>query len=63
MATAKIADIIVDTLASIGVTRIYGVPGDSLNGSRILSGPTRRLHGSICATKRLPRSLREPMLI
>src|SRR5580704_10490149 len=32
MATAKIADIIVDTLASIGVTRIYGVPGDSLNG-------------------------------
>jgi pyruvate dehydrogenase (quinone) len=32
MATAKIADIIVDTLASIGVKRIYGVPGDSLNG-------------------------------
>ena len=32
MATAKIADIIVDTLASIGVTRVYGVPGDSLNG-------------------------------
>jgi pyruvate dehydrogenase (quinone) len=32
MATAKIADIIVDTLASIGVKHVYGVPGDSLNG-------------------------------
>ena len=32
MATAKIANIIVETLASIGVERIYGVPGDSLNG-------------------------------
>ena len=32
MATAKIANIIVDTLASVGVERIYGVPGDSLNG-------------------------------
>jgi pyruvate dehydrogenase (quinone) len=32
MTTAKIADIIVETLASIGVKRIYGVPGDSLNG-------------------------------
>lgn len=32
MATAKIADIIVQTLGSIGVERIYGVPGDSLNG-------------------------------
>jgi pyruvate dehydrogenase (quinone) len=31
MATAKIADMIVETLASIGVKRIYGVPGDSLN--------------------------------
>jgi pyruvate dehydrogenase (quinone) len=31
MATARIADIIVETLASIGVKRIYGVPGDSLN--------------------------------
>jgi pyruvate dehydrogenase (quinone) len=32
MATAKIADMIVETLASIGVKNIYGVPGDSLNG-------------------------------
>src|SRR5277367_3365652 len=32
MATAKIATIIVDTLESIGVKRVYGVPGDSLNG-------------------------------
>jgi pyruvate dehydrogenase (quinone) len=32
MATARIANIIVDTLASIGVKRVYGVPGDSLNG-------------------------------
>jgi len=32
MKTAKISQIIVDTLASVGVRRIYGVPGDSLNG-------------------------------
>src|SRR5271169_4854501 len=32
MATTKIANIIVETLASIGVKRVYGVPGDSLNG-------------------------------
>jgi pyruvate dehydrogenase (quinone) len=32
MASAKIAHILVDTLASIGVKRVYGVPGDSLNG-------------------------------
>jgi pyruvate dehydrogenase (quinone) len=32
MATARIANIIVDTLASVGVKRVYGVPGDSLNG-------------------------------
>jgi pyruvate dehydrogenase (quinone) len=32
MATAKIAKMIVDTLAAVGVKQIYGVPGDSLNG-------------------------------
>ncbi len=32
MATAKTANVIVETLASIGVKRVYGVPGDSLNG-------------------------------
>jgi pyruvate dehydrogenase (quinone) len=32
MATAKIANIIVETLVSVGVKRVYGVPGDSLNG-------------------------------
>jgi len=32
MAKAEIAEMIVDTLASIGVERVYGVPGDSLNG-------------------------------
>src|SRR5271168_3416882 len=32
MATSKISNMIVDTLESIGVKRVYGVPGDSLNG-------------------------------
>jgi pyruvate dehydrogenase (quinone) len=32
MAKAQIAELIVETLVSIGVERIYGVPGDSLNG-------------------------------
>jgi pyruvate dehydrogenase (quinone) len=31
MATATIAKIIVETLASVGVQHVYGVPGDSLN--------------------------------
>src|ERR1700679_1740582 len=31
MSKTSIANIIVETLASIGVQRIYGVPGDSLN--------------------------------
>jgi pyruvate dehydrogenase (quinone) len=31
MATAKIANIIIETLITIGVKRVYGVPGDSLN--------------------------------
>jgi len=32
MKTAKISTIIVETLVSVGVKRVYGVPGDSLNG-------------------------------
>jgi pyruvate dehydrogenase (quinone) len=28
----KIAELLVDVLAEAGVKRIYGVPGDSLNG-------------------------------
>jgi pyruvate dehydrogenase (quinone) len=32
MAKARIASILADTLASLGVKRIYSVPGDSLNG-------------------------------
>lgn len=32
MATVRIADLIVDTLQTIGVKRIYGIVGDSLNG-------------------------------
>ena len=28
----KVADLLVDTLGAHGVERIYGVPGDSLNG-------------------------------
>ena len=32
MAKVQIAEMIVDTLTSVGVERIYGVPGDSLNG-------------------------------
>ena len=32
MATAKVADLLVDVLAEAGVRQIYGVSGDSLNG-------------------------------
>src|SRR3984893_17146759 len=32
MATKNVAQVIVDILAGVGVERVYGVPGDSLNG-------------------------------
>jgi len=32
MANKKVSDLVVDTLAAAGVKRIYGLPGDSLNG-------------------------------
>lgn len=32
MAKAKVAELIVDTLAAVGVRRVYGLAGDSLNG-------------------------------
>ena len=32
MAIKKVSDLVVDTLAAAGVKRIYGLPGDSLNG-------------------------------
>src|SRR6267142_4296750 len=32
MATKRVADLIVETLAGAGVQRIYGIAGDSLNG-------------------------------
>src|SRR5215467_3327908 len=32
MTGKKVADLLIDVLAQAGVTRIYGVPGDSLNG-------------------------------
>jgi len=32
MATKRVADLIVETLAAAGVQRIYGIAGDSLNG-------------------------------
>ncbi len=38
-----VADILVDTLISIGVKRIYGIVGDSLNG----------ITDSICAKKKI----------
>lgn len=43
MSKARIADLIVDTLASAGVQRIWGVTGDSLNGF----GDALRRNGSI----------------
>ena len=32
MAPQRVADVLVDTLVNAGVKRVYGVPGDSLNG-------------------------------
>jgi pyruvate dehydrogenase (quinone) len=32
MAKKKVADLLVEVLAEAGIRRIYGVPGDSLNG-------------------------------
>jgi pyruvate dehydrogenase (quinone) len=32
MTPQRVADVLVDTLASAGIERVYGIPGDSLNG-------------------------------
>ena len=32
MANKKVSDLVVDTFAAAGVERVYGLPGDSLNG-------------------------------
>src|SRR5215813_4067644 len=32
MTVKKVADLLIDVLVQAGVTRVYGVPGDSLNG-------------------------------
>ncbi|HTA85484.1 MAG TPA: hypothetical protein VK729_04385 [Silvibacterium sp.] len=60
MAKARIASILVDTLAYIGVTPIYGTPGDSLNGITDAIRAHESLPGYIHAMKKLLRLRQEP---
>ena len=43
MAKKTVAELLVDVLAEAGIERVYGVPGDSLNGitncSRVMGDP------------------------
>ena len=41
----RVADLLVDTLVTAGVERIYGLAGDSLNASQIQSAPGIILSG------------------
>ena len=47
MARKRVADVLVDTFVAAGVERIYGVPGDSLNGITDSIRPRKDLQGII----------------
>jgi pyruvate dehydrogenase (quinone) len=57
MAKKKLADLLTKVLADAGVRRIYGVPGDSLNGitdsiraeGHSMSSFETRRNGSFCS--------------
>ena len=51
-----VADQIAYTLAAAGVKRIYGIVGDSLNGLTDAIRRQVRSNGSMCGTRRSPRS-------
>ena len=53
----EVADQIAETLAAVGMERIYGVVGDGLKASRTPCAGKERLTGCICATKRRVPSL------
>ena len=54
----RVADELVSRLLEVGVERIYGVVGDSLNPVT----DALRLNGYTCATKKPPRSRPAPRL-
>jgi thiamine pyrophosphate-dependent acetolactate synthase large subunit-like protein len=41
---STVADVMVATLKASGVQRVYGIPGDSLNGFTGRTAPGRRNH-------------------
>jgi hypothetical protein len=49
---ANVAEFIADSLIASGVGPVYGIAGDSQNGSRRLSGLDPCLRGCMCGTSR-----------
>jgi len=58
-----VADLMAETLRSIGVRRVYGVVGDSLNGFTDALRRQKEIQWCICGTRRRPRSLPAPKRI
>jgi thiamine pyrophosphate-dependent acetolactate synthase large subunit-like protein len=52
----RVADLLVDVLLEADVQRIYGVPGDSLNGITDSLRTRENIHGLACAMSKQPRS-------
>ena len=53
-----IADVMVTTLKASGVRRVYGIPGDTVNGFMDALAGTARSPGSTYGTRRPPGSPR-----
>ena len=51
-----VADVVVATLRASGVRRVYGLPGDSLNGFTDAIRRDGEIRGSTYATRRQPLS-------
>jgi thiamine pyrophosphate-dependent acetolactate synthase large subunit-like protein len=58
--TKTVADQFAETLAAVGVKRIYGIVGDSLNGLTDSIRRQERSSGFTCATRRWPHSRPAP---
>ncbi len=56
----NVAETIVEIIEDAGVERVYGLPGDSLNGFTDAIRRTTRWPGSTCGTRRRRRSRRPP---
>jgi pyruvate dehydrogenase (quinone) len=60
MTQKTVAEIFVETLIAAGVTRIYGVVGDSINGVLEEIRRSKKIEWLACVTKRRGHLLQAP---